>query len=218
MNLPFSTEDFLQVFESYNLAVFPLQIVFNLLAVVMIFLAFWKTKYSGRIISFSLSFFWLWIGVVYQILFFSKINPAAKIFAVIFIIQGLLFLIMGVIKRNLNFTYKKDLRSITGAVLMIYALIVYPLLGMLLGHAFPRNPTFGLPCPTTIFTFGMLLWSEEKLPVYAVILPFLWSVIGFSAAFKLGIVEDTGLLISGIIGLWMTVQLKRKELKTRIAG
>jgi hypothetical protein len=75
----------------------------------------------------------------------------------------------------------------------------YPLLGYLQGHIYPAAPTFGLPCPTTIFTFGILLWTDKKLPVITLVIPFLWSLIGFSAAFSLGIREDTGLLIAGLL-------------------
>jgi hypothetical protein len=60
-------------------------------------------------------------------------------------------------------------------------------------------PMFGLvPCPTTIFTFGMLLLAArpKRLLLW---LPLVWSVIGFFAAVKFGIREDVGLLIAGIV-------------------
>ena len=73
-----------------------------------------------------------------------------------------------------------------------YAMLVYPLLGMALGHGYPRAPMFG-PCPrpTTIFTFGMLppAGRPRRLLLW---LPLLWSAIGFFAAIKFGIREDIG--------------------------
>ncbi len=80
-----------------------------------------------------------------------------------------------------------------------YHVLVYPLLGMALGHTYPRAPLFGLvPCPTTIFTFGMLLLAArpKRLLLW---LPLVWSAIGFFAAVKFGIREDIGLLLAGII-------------------
>lgn len=82
--------------------------------------------------------------------------------------------------------------------MIVYALIIYPLLGSLAGHSFPRNPTFGLPCPTTIFTLGILLYYQ-KLTVKLFIIPVIWSAIGFTAALKLGIYEDTGLIMSALL-------------------
>lgn len=216
MNLPFTTEDFLQVFENYNLSVFPAQIFFNILAVLMIFLAVKRIKYSDKIIGFSLGFLWLWIGIVYHLVFFSKINPAAVFFAAIYILQGLLFIYFAGLKKDLNFSFSKDLMGLTGALFMLYALIIYPLLGILFGHTYPHNPTFGLPCPTTIFTFGLLLWSKERVPLYLTIIPLIWSLIGSSAAVKLGVLEDTGLLIAGVFGFVMIIQSNRKKLKPAI--
>ena len=86
-----------------------------------------------------------------------------------------------------------------GVLLVIFAFIIYPVSGYAFGHFFPASPTFGLPCPTTIFTFGILLWFDKKIPISILIIPFVWSIIGFFAALKLGVLEDTGILIAGIL-------------------
>jgi len=51
-----------------------------------------------------------------------------------------------------------------------------------------------------IFTFGLLLLSERTLPKYLLVIPLLWSLLGASAAFSLGIREDIGLLATGLVG------------------
>jgi hypothetical protein len=105
----------------------------------------------------------------------------------------------------MKFQIEKNVYGITGAVLVIFSLIIYPILGFLQGHIYPYSPTFGLPCPTTIFTFGVLLWSVNKITFRYWLIPLAWSLIGFIAATSLGIREDTGLLISGIMAsvlLW----------------
>ena len=84
-----------------------------------------------------------------------------------------------------------------GLALIVYAMVAYPLLGMAFGHGYPQAPMFGLvPCPTTIFTFGMLLLAArpKRLLLW---LPLVWSAIGFFAAVKFGICEDVGLLVAG---------------------
>jgi len=85
-------------------------------------------------------------------------------------------------------------------------------LGYNLGHVYPYSPTFGLPCPTTIFTFGILLFTNEKMPVHLLIIPLLWSVIGFTAAINLIIYEDTGLLIAGLTTFTLLLISNRKKL------
>lgn len=213
MKLPFTIEEFLNVFENYNLSVYPLQIVFYLIGLSCIFLLFRPNKNSSKIIIASLSFFWLWIGIVYHIIFFSTINKAAYIFGTLFILQGMLFVFYGVAKGNITLAYRKNIFNYIGIIFILYALIFYPFLGYFLGHHYPKAPTFGLPCPTTIFTFGILLFTDKKIPQLVLVIPLLWSIIGFGAALNLSIYEDYGLVISGIIGYILLQVSNKKYLK-----
>ncbi|WP_339379209.1 DUF6064 family protein [aff. Roholtiella sp. LEGE 12411] len=52
----------------------------------------------------------------------------------------------------------------TGRVLFYPHHAIYPLIGYSLERTFPSLPTFGIPCPTTIFTFGLLFWTNKKFP------------------------------------------------------
>jgi hypothetical protein len=198
MNLPFTAEQFLLIFERYNLSVWPAQIILAVLGLLAIVLAARPIPFSGRIISLILGFLWIWMGLVYHIRFFSSINPAAYAFGALFALQGITFLIAGTVRRGLSFRTRNGLHGVTGALLLGYAMIVYPVLGTILGHAYPGAPTFGLPCPTTIFTFGLLLWTDRKFPRSILAIPAFWSLVGFSAALSLGILEDIGLLVAGV--------------------
>lgn len=198
MKLPFTPEQFFEIFAQYNLAVWPIQVVFYALAIAALVLAFRETKYSNRIISAILTFLWLWIGLVYHIGYFSTINGAAYVFGGLFIIQAGLFLITGTLKQKLWFRFHPNSYAIIGALFILYGLVIYPVLGYSFGHRYPYTPTFGLPCPTTIFTFGLLLWTDKKIPKYLLIIPVLWSILGLSAALQLGVWEDVMLLITGV--------------------
>jgi len=210
MKTPFTVEQFLEVFRNYNQAVFPMQIIFYMLSVVAIYLAFRPTSISDNIISVILALLWLWMGIVYHLVFFTAINKAAYLFGTVFILQGILFLIFGVFQSKLSFKFHSGICGWLGLILILFALIVYPVLGYTLGHRYPSSPTFGLPCPTTIFTFGLLLLNYKNSPVAIIIIPFIWSVIGFSAAFNFGIVEDTGLIISGLLTVSMLLFRNKK--------
>jgi hypothetical protein len=213
--LPFTTEQFLEVFKTYNTSIWPAQIAAYLLGVAIIYLAFRKNAGRDKIISLILSIFWLWMGGLYHLTFFTSINTAAYGFGILFIIQGLLFLGAGAWKGRLKFQFERNLYGITGAILIIYAMLVYPIIGAQLGHGYPHAPMFGVaPCPATIFTFGILLWTTKKVPWWILVIPGLWSVVGFTAAFSLGILEDTGLLIAGIVGialLWYRAKAPKTE-------
>jgi hypothetical protein len=54
--------------------------------------------------------------------------------------------------------------------------------------------------PTTIFTLGVLLLARPRVAPWLVAIPFLWSLLGVSAAAQLGIREDLGLVVAGVLG------------------
>lgn len=210
MNIPFSINEFLQVFERYNTTLWPFQLLLLLLAVFTFILIIRSGKAAGRIIFATLTVFWLWMGIVYHILYFSSINKAAYLFGSLFIVQGLIFLYVGVYKQKIHLKFRIDLPGVVGLILILYALIIYPILGHTFGHVFPRTPTFGVPCPTTIFTFGVLLFSVHRVPWYMIIIPFLWSLVGFSAAINLQVKEDFGLVVAGVAATIILLFFKPK--------
>jgi hypothetical protein len=209
MNTPFTMEQFFGVFAQYNTTVWPVQVVIYLLALAALFLAIRKTSYSDRIISVILALFWLWMGVIYHLIFFTAINPLAYAFGGLFILQGLLFLGSGTFRRKLSFGPAADVYGWAGGFFLLYGLLIYPLLGYFLGHVYPHSPTFGLPCPTTIFTFGLLLWTNKRVPKYLLVIPVLWSFVGFGAALQWHVLEDIMLLITGLAATAMLVYRDR---------
>lgn len=212
MNMPFTTEEFLGVFEKYNLAVFPMQVVLFLMAVAVVFLSFQKFKWSDTLNLILLAFLWLWMGLMYHWLFFTTINKAAYLFGALFMVQAGLIGYYGYFKGQLSFVFRRNTSGYAGAILILYALFIYPFVGYQLGHVYPASPSFGLPCPTVIFTFGMLLWTERPISKWLLVIPFLWSILGVSAAVSLGIWEDLGLLVAGISA---TVLILWRDRKTR---
>jgi hypothetical protein len=198
--IPFTVDQFFEVFERYNVAVWPAQLFLYALGILAIGLAIQRKADCSRSVSLILTFLWIWMGLVYHLWFFRVINQAALAFAIFFVLQGIFFLIAGVYKQQLRFRFRLDLYGITGSVFFVYALVIYPTLGFWLGHRYPAAPTFGVPCPTTIFTLGMLLWTDRRLPVHFLPIPITWSLIGSWTAFSLGVTEDLGLLAAGLIG------------------
>ncbi len=202
MTLPFTQQQFLAVFESYNLAIWPAQIIFQVAGCYTVYLLFKPGSRRDKIITAVLLSMWLWNGAAYHLLFFSAINKLAYAFAALFLIQAGLFFLTGLLKGDLSFSGPKiGVPTVLGLAAVVYAIVVYPILGTLAGHGFPRSPMFGVaPCPTTIFTFGLLMLANPGVPKYLLAVPLAWSMIGFGAALNLGMIEDTGLLISGFTG------------------
>jgi uncharacterized membrane protein len=214
--IPFTTEQFIQIFEKYDRAIYPFQFALILVAIATVFLVASQKPFANKLISCSLGFLWLWMGIVYHLIFFTSISPPAYLFGTLFIIQGLLFLYEGVVKNRLNFRASQSLYSIFAAIFIAYALVFYPLIGSMLGQTFTASPTFGTPCPTVIFTFGLLLWTDKRFPLSLLIIPILWSIVGTSAALNFGIEEDFGLTVAVTLGtasiLWRNLTPKMEKI------
>src|ERR1051326_3202940 len=197
--MPFTQAQFFDVFRAYNVAVWPAQLVLNGLALIAVALA--ARGRARGLISLILAAFWAWMAVLFRSAFFSRINRAAIGFGILFLIQALIFVWFGVVKERIDFGTKRDLRTATGLSLAVYSLFLYPAVGYLLGRRYPAVPTFGLPCPTTILTFALLLWTRRPLPRSLLVIPTLWALLGVMAATALSVTEDYGLLIAAIVSV-----------------
>jgi hypothetical protein len=128
------------------------------------------------------------------------VNPAAKGFAAVFVLQAVLFLATAVTRHDLQFRLGSDLRSSLALLLILYAMVIYEALGWLAGHGLMQGPLFGVaPCPTTIFTIGLLLLARGGLAVWLSIIPVIWALIGSTAAVLLGVTEDIALAVAALL-------------------
>jgi len=207
MQLPFTQAQFLDVFVRYNEAIRPLQ-VFVYAAGILCAAAVTSRRFggragvTGRIVLAFLGGLWIWMGAVYHIGFFSRINPAAMFFGGLFIAQGFFLFAAAFGRERPVFNFAGTAANYFGIGLLVYALAVYPAIGAFAGHGYPASPLFGVaPCPTAIFTIGVFMLSGKRTSFILFVIPFLWSLVGGSAAVLLGIPEDLGLPVAGIAGL-----------------
>lgn len=77
MKTPFTIEQFFDVFKNYNEAVFPIQALFYLLSLFVVYLTIKPNSGSEKIVSGILGLLWLWMGIVYHLVFFTAVNNAA---------------------------------------------------------------------------------------------------------------------------------------------
>jgi hypothetical protein len=211
MRIPFTVEQFFDLFGTYNTAIWPVQIFAYILGIIAIVMALRESKMLSRIVPGILALFWVWMGIFYHMIHFSVINPTARIFGIAFVLQGLLFLLMGTIFPKLSFRFSLKPLPIIGACFILYAIIIYHIIGISFGHYYPKAPMFGVaPCPTTIFTFELFLWAIKPVPVYLLAIPLLWSIVGMSAAVNLRVPQDYGLVVTGVLGTILILIQNRK--------
>lgn len=217
IDLPFTRREFLEVFAGYNEAIWPYQIAATAVGVIAVALLFRRVSWADRTISAILAVIWATTGIGYHLLFFSSINEAAFLFGGLFIIGAVVFLIEGTVRGRIQFVVRADLGSWLAGMLVAYALVVYPLLSLFLTHPYPETPLFGVtPCPTTIFTLGLLIIARYPKPIALALVPLAWSAIGGMAALSLDVPQDWGLVVAALF--WMAAPARRKGRPPRVAG
>lgn len=211
LNLPFSQAEFFQVFARYNEAVWPAQVGLRTLALLVIPLLFVNRRAVDRAILGVLAFLWLWMAVAYHFWFFARINPAAWGFGALFLIEAAYLFWLGPVRGRVAFQVPRNWRGLAGACLLAFALLFYPAVSYFRGDHYPAVPSFGLPCPTTIFTLGMLVMIRPPIPWSLFVIPLLWTVVGSSAALHLGVVQDLALAVAGLTALAVLVASRVKS-------
>ncbi|MGE0362112.1 MAG: DUF6064 family protein [Vicinamibacterales bacterium] len=197
VSLPFTADAFFEVFARYNTAHLPLVVAWWTAAALTLAAVVWRPgPATDRVAAAVLAGLWLWGGLVYHAGYFTAINPAAWGFAALFVLQAMALGWFGLVRQRLHFGAAGGAGQVLGLSLAAYALL-YPFVSAW-SHAYPASPTFGVPCPTGIFTVGLLV-TVARPPIAALIVPFVWTLIGGSAAIVLAVTADYVLLACALV-------------------
>ena len=215
--LPFSREAFFAVFAAYNTAVWPAQLFLYGLVAALVVLVVRDRPRAYLAVSLGLGLLWVWTGVLYHWWHFTAINRLAWGFGALFVIQGALFVATGIGGPRLQIGRPRGWHGWIGGGLVTYALVVYPFWGLASGHPAREVPVLGVPCPTTIFTLGLLFWAVRPIPRHLLVIPLVWAFVGSTAVFLLGVLQDVGLLVAGLLG-WLLFRSAAPATRTAPTG
>lgn len=205
-------EQLLEAVATYNLAIWPMQIIAYILAVITVVLAFKKMVWANRINFAVLTFFWLWVALIYWLPSAGAAFPIGYAFLVLYLFEGVLFLIQTV-KGKLTFGTFNRSHTIAGLSMILYTMMGYPLLAIFLDHPYPQASLIGLtPCPLTLFTFGLLLLTSSAVPIILLIIPLFWGLSGV-LWISIGMWEDIGMVLGSLIALVLILR-RNKKFKT----
>ncbi|MFQ6085181.1 MAG: DUF6064 family protein [Candidatus Bathyarchaeia archaeon] len=155
----------LDIFESYNNAIFPMQFVTLIVAALLVYLLHARpsAKTSGLMKAY-LAFTYAWIVVVYNVL--STPRGLAVELPLILVVENIAVFIANIAIAILFamdvFTKKTELklpeagwrRNLT-LLLVVWAFFLYPLSGWVIGHPYPRIPLFGVYEDLALLTTAM---------------------------------------------------------------
>jgi hypothetical protein len=203
MQLPFTETEFFDVLAAYNTALWPAALALWVVSLAAVLLFIRGGNRAHRALCALLVAHWAWSAIAYHAAFFTRINPAGWLFAGLFVTQAWLFVWFGIVHGRLQFSTGRSARHVLAALMVAYS-FAYPILNLALGLEYPRIPLFAVPCPTTIFTAGLLL-AAQRPPWILMVIPVLWSVIATSATVLFDVRADFMLLPAAVLLVVFTV-------------
>ncbi len=187
--LLFAPRTYYRLFELYNADIWPLQIVTLAAGVAILVLMRSRIAWRGRMIAALVAACWLWIAWTFHWQRYATINWAASYFAAGFAVEALLLLWLGMARDHLTFDSIGSVRARVGAAIFVFALLVQPLIGLLLGREWLQLEVFGVaPDPTVIATLGLLL-ASNRIAWIAWPIPLLWCLLSGATLWVMGSAE-----------------------------
>jgi len=197
-----SANELLDLFTRYNHDLWPVHVAAYAVAVVpaAVLIAGRRSPRNDRLIILVLAALWLWLGIVFQGLYVTDVDPGlGVIYASAFVLEAALLLRNAATSDALAFRAWNGYAGMLGWGALGYSIVVYPILGAVWGHGWPESPLLGMaPCPTTIATFGLLLLARPPVPRHLMWIPLVWALVAPPAAMSRGVYEDLGLLLVGV--------------------
>lgn len=204
--LLFSARTYYRLFELYNRAIWPTQILSLLLGLVILWRLHHGSPKQGLVVTGILAVGWLWTAWAYLLEQYDTINWAARYFAVGFAIEAVLLIWTGVVRNRLAFRPYRDWTSRTGMGLFLFALVVQPLTGPLVGRDWKQAEIFGVvPDPTVLASLGILLTVDERPPWWLMIIPLLWCGLSGATLWTMGSPDALVMPVAALFVLGLAV-------------
>lgn len=173
--LLFSPRTYHRLFELYNSAIWPAQAAVVLLGLLILVLLRRGGPVAGPAVAAILAACWAWVAIAFHLDRYATINWTAPWVAAAFLVQAALLVWAGVIGGRLSAPMRLDATGLAGMGLFLFALLLQPAIGLLLGRPWRQAEIFGVaPDPTAIGTLGLLLVLAGRARWTLMVLPALW--------------------------------------------
>ncbi len=207
-----TVEEWSQIMENYGAKIWPMQIIFYVVAFLLTIWLFLKPgKIQNILIKSYLCIAFTWIGIAFYFIIARDIAGDTYMNYIIgtcFIIISLLFAV-DLFRNKMQFSLP-TVRWLRYATLVLAMLVFsYHWIGMAFGHRFPNLIINGtVPCPTV--TFGLMLLTTSLPRVNKIIyILLLILAIPFTPFFQIakhGVYEDIILVAAGVYGLVLLIK------------
>jgi hypothetical protein len=165
LTLPYTAETLRAFLAGYHADIWPAQAVAVVLTLGMLVPMARPVPHAGRLVCLGLAVFWAWTGAVFFLRGFSALSFLAPAYGVAFLVQAALLLGVAAVRPPSGFVLSR-----TSGVLLVLALVVYPLALVALEGEWRGWRLLGVtPVATTLFTLGVVMaatagrWTKAML-------------------------------------------------------
>jgi hypothetical protein len=212
--LLFSPRTYHRLFELYNVAIWPLQLLGIAMGLAILALLMSQLKHEGRIVAGLLAVAWLWVAWAFLYDRYSQINWVAPWFAAAFALQALLLIVLGVMGR-IEFEPARGARFAVALAMVAIAVVGYPMLAPLFGRPWTTAEVFGMsPDPTAIATLAALALLRGAIRWLLIAIPLLACVLGTLTQRAMGEPEALVVAAAALVGVALA---SRRSAPTSIA-
>lgn len=174
----YSPQTYYRLFELYNAAIWPAQIVAIGAGASIWALLRRADARRGRVIAAILAASWFWVAIAFHARRYATINWAAVDFAWGFGVEAVFLVWAGVLRGRLVFDRDGCPLARAGLAIFLFALAVQPVAGLVFGRTWRQLEFFGLaPDPTAIGTLGLLILAAGRTRWELIVIPAIWCVI-----------------------------------------
>jgi hypothetical protein len=176
--LMFSPQTYYRLFGLYNADLWPAHVLALVLGASCSILFFGHIDRARPWIIAIVAAGWMSVAWFYFWTRYASIHLAAGYFALAFVVESLLLLGMGLSHSRFILARAGRWRRRTGLGIFLFALGLYPVLGLALGRSWTQAEVIGLaPDPTALATLGILLLTGTRSFWVLAPIPILWCLI-----------------------------------------
>ena len=201
-----SAETFWSQVGAYNEATWPIQVVMIVAAAVLTYRVFARPGLeTDAWMKAFLAFAFAWNGAVFFLVFCR--NPISMLIGTpLFAVVSVLFVVdMFAKKTRFRLPEGGWMRGFT--IVWILLALLYPLIGWLLGHVYPKVLLPLFPCPLTVFATALVAAAVPSVDRKVLIALLPWGLLGLPKCFgALDCYEDCVLFAAGVYGLIVLIK------------
>ena len=193
-------EVFWNTIAAYNAATWPAQALLAAIAAFLTLLLYFRPSPFVRVAMkafMALLNFWI-AGVYYMI--YCEPREYHGMLAIFWAIMGAIWVYDLAIGHA---SLERTGHHAKFAALLFCLPLVYPLVSLALGRAFPMITSPVMPCSVAVFTLGLMLAFSERVNIVLAMFLCHWALIGFSKVYFFGIPEDYLLACSVVPALYL---------------